>query len=397
MPRSRLDGTPPSPARRTRLSEFLLRQAKPGPTAYNVWDVKAPGLVLRIQPSGHRAFKFVYSFRGRPRWYHIGTLYLADARRIAARLRLAVAEGKDPLAERQAERGSGTFAELASRYLEQHAKKHNKSWAQADYLVRKHLLPRWGKLDAKSITRADVRSALAAIAAPVVANQTRAAASAIFGWAIKQEVLTVNPCAKVERHTVRSRERVLSDSELPLFWNAFSQQGQFGLTLKLILLTGQRPGEVCAMKAEHIRDGWWELPGQPDAELGWPGTKNKRTHRVWLPQPALDVLEPSKIFEGAVARLSETMRTICRELGITDKVTPHDLRRTHGTFITRLGFGREAMNRIQNHVEGGIGSVYDRYGYADENKRVMEAVATHIVDLATGEGAKGKVVALRRG
>ena len=29
------------------------------------------------------------------------------------------------------------------------------------------------------------------------------------------------------------------------------------------------------------------------------------------------------------------------------------------------------MNRIQNHREGGIASVYDRHGYADENKRIM--------------------------
>jgi integrase len=373
-----------------RLSEFLLRQAKPAATAYNIWDTKAPGLVLRIQPSGHRAFKFVYSFRGRPRWYHIGVVYLAEARRMAARLRLAVAEGKDPLAERQAERGT-TFAELANRYLEQHAKKHNKSWAQADYLVRKHLLPRWAKLDAQTITRADVRSALAAISAPVVANQTRAAASAIFGWAIKQEVLAANPCTKIERHAVRSRERILSDGELRLFWTAFDQAGEAGKALKLILLLGQRPGEVSAMQREHVRDGWWELPGEPDAD-GWPGTKNGRSHRVWLPQA---VTLPDSGNVPSVAQLAVTMRTICRELGITNKITPHDLRRTHGTFVTRLGFGRSAMNRIQNHVEGGIGSVYDRHSYATETRQIMEAVAAEIVRLAEGRPGDTKVVAFR--
>ena len=49
--------------------------------------------------------------------------------------------------------------------------------------------------------------------------------------------------------------------------------------------------------------------------------------------------------------------------------------------ITALGFGRDAMNRIQNHKEGGIASVYDRHQYADENKRVMEAVAAKIMAL----------------
>ena len=88
------------------------------------------------------------------------------------------------------------------------------------------------------------------------------------------------------------------------------------------------------------------------------------------------------------------MRAICSELGV-ERVTPHDLRRTHGSTITALGFGRDAMNRIQNHIEGGIGTVYDRYRYSDENKRVMESVAGKIMALATGE-ADGKVVPIRR-
>ena len=52
------------------------------------------------------------------------------------------------------------------------------------------------------------------------------------------------------------------------------------------------------------------------------------------------------------------------------------------------------MNRVQNHKEGGIASVYDRHEYADENKRVMEAVAAHILRLATGKGADDKIVPL---
>jgi integrase len=85
------------------------------------------------------------------------------------------------------------------------------------------------------------------------------------------------------------------------------------------------------------------------------------------------------------------MRPICRKLQI-ERATPHDLRRTHGTTIAGLGFGRDAMNRIQNHKEGGIGSIYDRHSYADENKRVMEAVGRHLVSPAKGDSADSKVV-----
>jgi hypothetical protein len=62
--------------------------------------------------------------------------------------------------------------------------------------------------------------------------------------------------------------------------------------------------------------------------------------------------------------------------------------------VTGLGFGRDAMNRIQNHREGGIASVYDRHEYADENKRVMEAVASRLIALAEGR-APDNVVMLK--
>ena len=57
------------------------------------------------------------------------------------------------------------------------------------------------------------------IEAPIVANQTLAAASAIFSWAIKQEILTVNPCKLVDRNPTTDRERVLSDEEVALLWH----------------------------------------------------------------------------------------------------------------------------------------------------------------------------------
>ena len=54
-------------------------------------------------------------------------------------------------------------------------------------------LPRWGKLQASTITRADVKALMARIAAPVSANQTLAAVSAIFSWAVREEIVPANP------------------------------------------------------------------------------------------------------------------------------------------------------------------------------------------------------------
>jgi integrase len=398
MPRPKKDGTPADPALRRNLTELTLRRVACRAAAYNIWDLKEKGLVLRVQPSGSWAFKAVYHHHGRPRWYHLGRIGLSDARRMAAKVRLGALEGKDPVAERRAERGTGSFAELAARYVEEFAKRNNKSWRQADALVKRHLLPKWARLDAKSITRADVRALMAKIAAPVVANQTLAAASAIFSWGIKQEVVTLNPCLGVERNKTVSRERILSDAELPLFWNAFADAGVTrAAALRVLLLTGQRPGEVAHMRREHVEGGWWTMPGEPVPALGWPGTKNGASHRLWLPQAARDIIAElgsattGFVFGKPALGLPAAMKKAYQSVE-AERATPHDLRRTHGSTITGLGFGREAMNRVQNHREGGIADVYDRHEYAEENKRVMEAVASHILALAEGREETAKVV-----
>jgi integrase len=185
-----------------------------------------------------------------------------------------------------------------------------------------------------------------------------------------------------------------------LVWSAFDDAEPIvGTALKLILLLGQRPGEVALMRFEHIKDGWWEMPGEPIPGV-WPGTKNASGHRVWLPKPAELLTEFAGEDSGyvfatvngnAVGELDGAVRDICRKLNI-ERVRHRTICGEHGSTITKLGFGRDAMNRIQNHKEGGIASVYDRHSYEDESKHVMEAVAAHLLALARGDSAPSNVV-----
>jgi integrase len=418
MPRPKKDGTAAAAPNRRKLSEvFLQRGAKPKAAPYCVWDVKQGGLAVLVQPTGHKAWKCVYHHHGKPRWVHLGdatAIGLSTARKLAAQVMAEAANGKDPLSERRAKQGRGTFDQLATRYLEEKAKKENKSWKQARALVERNLLPKWGNRPAQAITRANVKEIIGGIAAPITANQTLAAASAIFSWGVKEEVVPLNPCVGVDRNEASSRARVLSESEFSRFWAAFDSIDMArSLALKFLLLVGQRPGEVRHLRYEHIKDGWWELPGKPvekilpdkSSEQIWPGTKNAQSHRVWIPTPAQKILaeladgeQPTTGFVfagprgGAVADLDGAMRDICADLKV-EKLTPHDLRRSHGTMITRLKFGRDAMNRIQNHRQKQIADTYDQYTYEDENKQIMEAVAAKIMALIDGDGA-GNVVEL---
>jgi len=381
----------------------MIAHLKPRDRPYLVWDTKTPGLAVQVQPSGHRAWKYIYSRNGKPRWYTIGRVDMiahADARKLAAKLSVRVGDGDDPQADRKAERISGTFEELAARYCD-YAKRKNKSWQQADGLVKKHLLPRWGKLKVTDIRRADVKALMAAIEAPILANQIVAAASAIFSWGVREELVRtpfVHPCLGIERNATTDRERILSDSELPRFWAAFDDAGFVeSMALKMILLTGQRPGEVAHMRTEHIVDGWWEMPGEPVAKLDWPGTKNGKSNRIWLSEPAQRIIKEMEASEfvfkaprgGPIRALDIAMRAICKKLG-AERATPHDLRRTCGSTITGLGHGRDAMNRILNHAESSIADVYDRHRYEKEDRLIMESVARKFMALIDGSG--GNVV-----
>ena len=131
---------PKRPARKQRLTELTIRKLHPGPKDLSglgqpAARAGAQGAADRGDEPGRRST--------RARAGRAGCTWATPARsdwptpaQLAAEAMLGVARGNDPAAEKRAERGAGTFADLAGRYVELHAKKRNKSWRQADTLVR---------------------------------------------------------------------------------------------------------------------------------------------------------------------------------------------------------------------------------------------------------------------
>jgi integrase len=374
---------------------------------YDVRDTKLPGWVVRVEVSGRKTFYFVYNFGGRARWYRIGpTAMGAATAKVIAKELIGVTSGRDrdPHAERATSRASATgvtFQQLQQRHVEEFAKKHNKRWDQADYLIRKYVLPKWVNIRATEITRAHVKQLFGSIAAPQVANQVKYAVSAVFKFGVDEEVVNQNPCKGVRDNPTQSRDRVLFKTEMGVFWKACESVNPVkAAALKTILLTGQRPGEVSHMRREHIRDGWWELPGQPVPELGWPGTKNASSHRVWLSYKVRELIgEGTSGFvfanerSNAVSDLGLAMREISASCNFDPTVTPHDLRRSAGTLITGRGHGREALDRILNHRKKGVTEVYDRHDYAEADKIIMEDLANAITSAVEGNRSDNVVTA----
>ena len=404
------DKRPKGPPLKKRLTYRTVHAAKAdNGNELRIWDTLQRGLLLRVYASGVKAWWCVYSRQNRPRWYLLVplTLWPSPTRRKAAKVMALVADGKDPVAERAAQRSSGSFSDLHKRYVEQCASKNNRSWQHTSRLVLTNILPRWGKLQASTITRADAKQLLASVAKPSVATQAMLAASAVFQWAVDEDMLSFNPCRGIAKKVTNDRERVLSPSEYAPFWRALDDIDLVqALALRSVLLTGQRPGEVAHMRLEHIKDGWWEMPGDVIPGI-WPGTKNGKSHRVFLAEPVQAIIaelvepeaKPGYVFARpigkAVQRLDAAMRDVCSTLQM-EKATPHDLRRSFGSLVTGLGFGRQSMDRILNHADHTVGSIYDRHGYAAEDRHIMTTVASSIMGMVEGRHADTNLLTFAR-
>jgi len=157
------------------------------------------------------------------------------------------------------------------------------------------------------------------------------------------------------------------------------------------------------MHTTHLIDGWWSMPGEEIEQLRWKGTKNSQRHRVWLSKPAREIISAQcasgTVFTGPLGGLMDlekAMQEVCERLrakGIeVERTTPHDLRRTCGTWIVRLTKSEATMDRILNHREKAkdrkgrktkkkTARVYNLYKFEAEDQRTMEDVAAAFMRL----------------
>jgi integrase len=380
-----------SPPNHVSLSDtFVSRIEVTKPTRY--WDhgSKAqPGLVLVALPSGSKTFYAYYTLAGRKRWLRLGDgISVAAARYAALGVRNDVVRtNADPVAQRQIARTSGTVAELITAYIADLRAQGRRSWRYTERLLHGRILKRWGKQPAGAITRADVRVLTASMAdVPVMANAVLAAVSGMYSWAAQNDFEGVpqnhaNPTAGVRRNTTKDRERVASDDELRGLWPHLPP------VLRLILLTGCRPGEALNLRSVDIKDGWWCQPAEPVGR--WKGTKNKRPHDVYITPAITGIIEEVADKHYRERTVAAQMEAACKVAAITDPIRPHDLRRTWATRCTGAGYTTEQMDRCLNHVRRGRGArvtlTYDRHVYRLENAAIWTKVAGVITNVIEGK------------
>ena len=369
----------------------------PKPLKRTVLFEEGTGFGLRLEPSGRKSFILFYWFNGKKDGVTLGQypkLSLTDARAIVAKIKQKIERGEDPRVEiketQRANRNFYTVGDLCEEYIERHAKVKKKSWKEDQRILGKDIIPIWNRRKASDIKRKDVIHLLDNIVergAEIQANRTLAVIRRMFSFAIERDILEFSPCNAVKAPAKENiKDRVLSDEEIKALWNQLdeckSMDRRIALSLKLMLITGQRKIECLHLKYSEIdNSGWWTIPKEI--------SKNGKPHRVFLSPKANEVITlakellpesdwvfPSprtgKPFIGS--SIDHALRDIKAQEIIKVDFTPHDLRRTTSSMMTSMGIPLLTVSKILNYSEARVTAKhYDHYAYDKEKKDAMRA------------------------
>jgi integrase len=402
----------------TKRSVGALKAAADGAEAV-LWDSELKGFGVRVQRGDAKSYVLHYRVgtgRGAPlRKLTIGrhgSPWTPETARKEAKTLLGMIEdGADPAADKLARREAPTIAELAERFLAEHAEAKRKGSTAAEYrrLLDKIILPALGKRKVADVTRADVTKLHHANrAAPYQANRVLAVLSKMFNlaerWGLRPD--GSNPCRHVEKFAEKKRERMLSPAELARLGDALAAHDGSPYAIaavKLLVFTGARLGEVLGLRWEWIDFERGEAR-LPDSKTG-----AKTLH---LPPPALAVLAELPRLDGnpyviasakpgaALVNLEKPWRAIRKAAGLDD-VRLHDLRHAFASVAASSGMGLPIIGKMLGHTQA---ATTNRYAHlaSDPVKAAAAAVAGKIAAAmsgGSGEGDRGgaTVVPLRSG
>ena len=354
MPRLKLDHLSVSTA-----------QCPPGKAKLDLYDTIVTGFVLEVRSTGGKTYYLRYAdAAGRQRQFKIGKvddLTFAAAKKRAQQLRAEVVGGGDPGAARAEAKAVPLYRELAAMHLAD-AKLHLKSYSTMEACMRKHILPKWGKVPINEITPRGVSLWLAerraAGSAPATVEKMRVILGRSFVLGARWEIMGAdkNPTRGVARKPLNNaRERFLSAEEAARLKEAAagSNNPQLLHIVSLLLLTGCRVRELLDARWENVdvvRRSWLI-----------PTSKTGKPRHVPLSSSALAVIADLPRFKGCpwLVPNPETLRPFvsikhsfgrARRVAQLPGVRIHDLRHSCASFLVNSGIDLYTVGKILGHA-----------------------------------------------
>ena len=365
------------------------------------------GLYLNVALSGSKSWVQRIVIHGRRRDIGLGpypSISLAKARCVAQTNRSAVAEGRDPVAEKRQKWEAArkpapsipTFAEAAAQVIQLRRptwsnQKHAAQW-QSTLQTYAFLLI--GRKTVDSITAADVLDALIPIwtSKPETASRVRQRMETIMDWVIAQGYRLDNPAGrsllKVLPKTQRLKEhhQALPYAQVP---GAVRQvrESTAGSSTKLafefLVLTATRSGEV--RTADWTEVEWdsatWEIPA---ARM-----KARRPHRVPLSGTAMEILSLASVLNGGKGLIFPATRSgkpasqmvftaLLRRLDIL--AVPHGFRTSFRNWVAECTATPWAVAEaaLAHNIGNSTEAAYMRSDLLDQRRTLMDAWSAYV-------------------
>lgn len=374
------------------------------------------GLYLSIRSAKSKSWVFMWSASGRQREMGLGSvdaITLARARDLATDARRALAEGKDPLDMRNAQRSKAlTFGDAARTFHAKHApslksSKTNKQWLP---LLERHCAAIWSRPVA-AISRDDVVTVLAPIWLSKIdtADRVRQRMEAVLESAAADGAFPEdkpNPAAKTPRLfkrlptrpkvRLRRHHPAMPFADLPEFLSELrASTGISPRALEFTILTAARSGEVfgATWNEFDMDNAIWRLPAQR--------MKASKPHAVPLGPRALAILAELKplaaspsayVFPGAKPGKPLSVMAMTMLLRRMDRghLTVHGFRSSFRDWAGEAtSFPRELAELALAHRVGDETERAYRRGTALERRRELMhawerfAIGSNVVTLAS--------------
>ena len=398
------------------LTDRFLRSLKaPESGRIEVSDTKRKGLrfrlYARINVKAEPRAVWMYEKRvkgGAKRKHTLGqwpSVGLKEARETALEIEAEASKGIDRVAIAEAERleleaskaSMSSIKDVLDTYVELHLSQIRTGDERERQLVAA-LSPHFEK-PINDLTKKDLQAVIddkLKAGRFVYANRIRAALKHFTNWAFQRSYLSVDVGASLPKQTKeKARDRVLSTDDVQTIWEAsFVMTGVWGSILRLLLLTGQRRGEILNLRWDEIDFSKRQIVKSGEV------TKNGKPHITHLSEPALKELnalvqaDSPLVFTTtgttSISGISRMKKRLDVHLGSSVEAWRlHDIRTALATALAESGEPENVVDRILNHSASGsapsaVARVYNQAEQLPQRAKALDKWA----EIVTGEKAK---------
>jgi integrase len=209
---------------------------------------------------------------------------------------------------------------------------------------------------------------------PGMANLTLKAMRRLFAYAVKKEMRDDNPFVGIESYKLGTHH-TWTDAEIAAYETVWPIGTRERLAFDLLLYTGQRVGDVAAMRRSDIRNGAIHLtPEKTGDDLVVPQViplhPNLLRSMKACPAKGLTLIGQANGRPISGAGLSSIIERAARRAGLPDKCVPHGLRKARMRRLAERGATTKEIASVSGHKT--LKEV-ERYTMAADQARLARA------------------------